>query len=350
MDKTAFFDVAAISAALDSPQEPGRVLVDGQVRGYLRWYGDLTGLRGYWPLAEAIAVNVFYVKYYRPMNLKLLDSFAQKQGCSVNTIRYTMDRVVKKAIQLHPDFAAQVLGGFSAPHTLMHFIKCSVQWLSTHRLIHPNMASDDVTWDYLDPSLERRETDGYISEKDFKMIQRRADRQPLQDIAKIWHMPEEMVREDYEQIVFRAKAIVDKAIMPPPEKSPSEWTLSDHLSSIGLKPDMPGVRELEMVVAIVQNDMSLLRGGMLNNVYPTVAQEVGSSADEVARHINKVLSNAIFDSKIRNRKADFYKVENLYHRGSALSNFIPALLRYIERRNTIYADQVDTEHSADSTT
>lgn len=313
-------EVAAV-VKNEERQDPERhVMVSGQVRGYLRWYGDLTGMRGYWPLAETISQCLSHVGMERESLRNILELFAGDWGCTAATVRSTVREAVRSAVELHPAFASQVLGGLSSSQGVLPFVKASAHWMTIHRLVLSKNGGE-AYWQ-LWPMYHMERDAQYISREDVHIVQEYAAGRTYHEIALDLDDSAQEVQRLYERTLERAAAILQDAQGKPGD------SVETALKRVGFLPWMDGVKELAVAISLVQSDPSLL-GKAGKNFYPAVAESMGITPDQAAQRLRKAIRSAWRNNREHGEYDEFYQSIGIIGRGTRVRAVITALARYI---------------------
>lgn len=303
-------------------QEPERhVMVGGQVRGYLRWFGDLSEHKGYWPLAESISQGLICPGAEREALTSIVDLFAKDWKCSSISVRTAINGAMKFAVALHPDFASQVLGGLSRPYGVLAFVQASVRWLTCHRLTLTN-EQQEAFWQ-LWPICQSAQSAQYISNEDYQIVCAFCAGKTFHEIALDLDYSVEEISNIYQQTVDRANSILCNTRGGP--------SVGERLKSLGFLPWMSGTRELETAVRLAYEDHSLLDGNATDVLFPAVAKELGITEGQVPYRIKKVIDEVYNDNRAGYKNSELKGV--LTHEGSKRARIqlvVASLVRYIE--------------------
>lgn len=313
-------EVAAVVKSGEQQEPERHVMVGGQVRGYLRWYGDLTAQRGYWPLAEAIAQSLSRSGAEREALRNILGLFAGDWDCTAAMVRSAVNDVVQNAVELHPAFASQVLGGLTAPRDALSFIKASAHWLAIHRLALSKDGSE-AFWQLWPICLMQQDAQ-YISREDFRVVREHAAGRTFHEIASELDDSAEDVQNLYQRTLERAAAVLQEA------QGKSDDSIETALKRVGFLPWMEGVKELAVAVSLVRSGPSPL-GNADKNFYPAVAESVGITPDQAAQRLRKAINSAWRNNREHREYDEFYQSIGIIGRGTRVQAVVTALARYI---------------------
>lgn len=319
-------EVATVVQSGERKEPERHVMVSGQVRGYLRWYGDLTKLRGYWPLAEAIAQSLYCAGEEREALSNVLALFAEEWDCTAATVHSAVSETVQCAIELHPAFASQVLGGLSASQGVLQYVKASAHWLAIHRLA---LSKDgcEAFWQFW-PMYRMERSAKYISREDFRIVQQHAAGRSFQEIASDLGETVAEVNSLYQRTLERAAAVLQVAHGKPGD------SIETSLKRMGVQPWIDGVKELAVAIRLVQADSSLLDNGA-KTLYAAVAREMDITPGQVSYRLHKAMDTINRNNRQHMDYDDIYKSLGL-KRGARIQAVVTALARYVETEQAVW--------------
>lgn len=301
-----------------------------QVRGYLRWYGELTQYKGYWPLVEIISHMLTCAELVRDTLSHILIPYAEVWDCDVSDVQSAVYEVIEQAVKLHPAFASQILGGFSKPWDPLSFIPASVDWLTNHRLIL-NEDENEAFWQVWLSHLGH-----YITNVDRCIVEKYSAGSSFQEIALELGNTIEEVERSYQQTVERANNILYAV---------NQCPIKDYLSKVGFMPWMDGIEELSKAVELVIKDPSLLVNSTYR-LYPALGEAFGLTPYQVSQKLRGILNEAyLYNKDIAHGKYnEFFKKARIQgERNSRIPDLLYALIEYIQKEE----DRADKDRQSD---
>lgn len=319
---------AAAAVLSGDHQEPERhIPVSGQIRGYLRWYGSLTYTKGYWPLAEIIALSIKDGTFSTKTLKRLTEQFAGEWSSTPEQIREEMTTTVQEAMASHPDFASFVMGGIPQTNFLREFVEASVRWLKHYRLALCDFAwgEQEAVWvrQSLRPQPNLDRTTPYISTEDYWLVSELYRGRGRELLAKKLDCTVEYLDARYHQAIERAETILSKISDRQIPAGRTDWEIADYLEAMGLSVE-EGQPELETAIRLGRDQPHLLEH-MTELFYPTVAGMTGRPASTVSHRIRTAI-----DKLAKNPvNAEFFRTGGMAGGTSTnVKKFIHAFLQY----------------------
>lgn len=319
----------AIAVQCGECQERERhIPVSGQIRGYLRWYADLTFHSGYWPLAEAIAYALQEGSFDHSKLKWLTELFATEQNKTPEQIEKLMTAVAWVAVDKKPDFASLVMGGTTKVNFLLRFINSSMHWLTQYQLSlrDHSWSKKEAYWVYKRESKVRRDA-AYISTEDYLIVSELSRGQGRRKIAQKLGCTLQHINEQYQKAVERAELIVSKASAIQIPTGRDNWDIADYLNYLGMSPYIDGYTVLKTAISLAQE-----QPGLLNNMTEQFYPALGEKTNKAPGTMNRKVRNAI-SSLIKNPNcAEFLQFAGFTEKNINLSKkFFEAFLKYMDQ-------------------
>lgn len=321
----------AVAMQSGERQEPERhIPVDGQIRGYLRWYGNLTRITGYWPLAEAIAYALEDNKFKKPKLRWLAEQFSHEWDSTPDAVIEEMEAAAWIAVDSRPDFALLVMGGATQVDFLLQFIQASMRWLNQFclSLRHPLWQEQEAFWVKKRqwPQKVRRDA-AYISAEDYLIVSELSRGRSRKELAQRLDCTVKQLTAQYQQILERAQLIVSKSDDIHFTIGRENWSIVDYLNSMGMSPYTDGYTVLRSAISLAQE-----QPGLLNNMTEQFYPALGEKTNKAPGTMNRKVRNAI-SSLLKNPNcAEFLQFAGFTEKDINLSKkFFEAFLKYMDQ-------------------
>lgn len=319
----------AIAVQCGECQERERhIPVSGQIRGYLRWYADLTFHSGYWPLAEAIAYALQEGSFDHSKLKWLTELFATEQNKTPEQIEKLMTAVAWVAVDKKPDFASLVMGGTTKVNFLLRFINSSMHWLTQYQLSlrDQSWSKKEAYWVHRRESKVRRDA-AYISTEDYLIVSELSRGQGRRKIAQKLGCTLQHINEQYQKAVERAELIVSKASAIQIPTGRDNWDIADYLNYLGMPPHTKGQVVLEAAIRIALEQPELLNN-LTDKFYPILGKELYKASSTISREIK----DAIYKLSETQRSAEFFQFAGLTGGEiTMVKKFLGAFIQYMEQ-------------------
>lgn len=305
-------------------------MVDSQIRGYLRWYGDLTDMSGYWPLAECIAAGTRIETFDPDIFHAVVEPFARERSCEIAKIRADIAQTIRTAVELHPDFASLVLGGLHVFLDIPRFVHASACWLKRFQLcLHPLVqGQQEALWKFrCSYDWQKKQEIPFISQADYELVRLRESGAPFSSLTGRLGGSTEELEKRYTETIERARLILEMGHSLP--QSVPSGDVSACLQSLGFYPYQYGVAELDTAIRLVRDEPALL-SSLSKKLYPAVSERVGRSPNAVGQRIREVISIGVLNSQRTGIYADFYRTAQLFSGSFFVSKFLRAFLSYMD--------------------
>lgn len=248
----------------------------------------------------------------------ILSQYAEDWNCDVSQVQAAVYDVIHHAVELHPAFASQVLGGLTKSWDPLSFIPSSVEWLSNHRLVLTE-DQDEAFWQVWPVS----QLGQFITNRDCSIVQKYGAGSTFQEIALEVGDPIEEVKRIYMQTVERANSILHSAHQLP---------IKDYLSKVGFMPWMDGIEELSKAVEMVMEDPSLLVNSIYR-LYPALGEAFGLLPSQVSKKLRKILNEAYLYNKdiAHGEYNEFFRKARLRERNGRVPDLLYVLIEFIQK-------------------